>query len=577
MPKAKTGAMHVVKVVSRQKGREYVSWLLRNSYREGGKVKKQTLANLSHLPEPVIELVRRALAGEAVAAAGAGLTITRSLPHGAVAAVLGTLRGLGLETLIERRPSRQRDLVTAMIVARLTDPASKLATASRWADSSLGSLLGVADAGADELYGALDWLLERQPAIERRLARRHLAAGSLVLYDLTSSYVTGRHCELAAFGYSRDRRRDREQITFGLITDAVGRPLAVEAFPGNTADPATVEATLDKLQHRFGLAEVVLAGDRGMLTAARIERLRERGGIGWISCLRAPAIRGLVESGDLQLSLFDERNLAEIAAPDYPGERLIVCRNPALAAERARKRDELLSRTESALAKVAAAVAAGRLRTAATIGLRVGKVLDRAKMGKHFGLDIGDGRFSYARDNARIAAEAALDGLYVIRTSVSDERLDAAGVVTAYKALSHVEQQFRAFKDDLAVRPIFHFRERRVRAHLLLCLLAAYVRWQLETALAPLLFRDEAPPPRIDPVSPPVRSAAARRKDASQRTSDGLPVQSLRGLLGHLATLTRNRVVPAGADERAAFEVPARPTPLQARAFELLGVNPARM
>ncbi len=577
MPKAKSGRMHVVKVVSRQKGREYVSWLLRNSYREGGKVKKQTLANLSHLPEPIIALVRRGLAGETLALGADGLAISRSLPHGAVAAVLGTLRGLGLEPLIERRPSRQRDLVTAMIVARVLDPASKLATAQRWADSSLGGLLQVADADADELYGALDWLLARQARIEAGLARRHLGAGSLVLYDVSSSYVTGRRCELAAFGYSRDHRRDRQQIVYGLITDAAGRPIAIEAYPGNTADPATVETQLDKLQHRFGLAEVVLAGDRGMLTSARIERLRELGGIGWISCLRAPAIRGLVQSGDLQLSWFDETNLAEITSPDYPGERLIVCRNPMLAAERARKRDELLSSTEAALAKVAAAVDAGRLRSAAAIGLRVGRTLGRWKMAKHFVLDIADGRFGYTRDAVRIAAEAALDGLYVVRTSLAAEQLDPAAAVTAYKALAHTEQQFRAFKDDLAVHPIFHVRERRVRGHLLLCLLAAYVRWHLAQALTPLLFRDEAPPQRDDPVLPPQRSAGARRKAHTHQTPDGLPVSSLRGLLVHLATLTRNRVIPAGADERAAFEVLARPTPLQAHAFELLGVNPARM
>jgi hypothetical protein len=577
MPRAKSGSMHVVKVVSRQRGREYTSWLLRNSYREGGKVKKQTLANLSHLPAPIIELVRRALAGEPVGLGVGGLTIERSSPHGAVAAALGTLRRLGLEELIERRPSRQRDLVTAMIVSRVLEPASKLATVAGWGDSTLGAALGVADATEDEAYAALDWLVARQARIERRLADRHLADGDLVLYDLTSSYVTGRHCELAAFGYSRDRRRDRPQITYGLLTDVAGCPLAVRAYPGNTADPATVEDTLDALQRRFGLSQVVLVGDRGMLTSARIARLRQRGGLGWISSLRAPAIAALVEAGDLQLGLFDETNLAEISSPDYPGERLIVCRNPALAAERARKREELLAATEAALAKVAAAVAAGRLKSAAAIGLRAGRVRDRAKVGKHFELDIADGRLAYARDERRIAAEAALDGLYVIRTSLGPGRLDPAGVVTAYKALAHTERAFRALKGELEVRPIYHYRERRVRAHLLLCLLAAYLRWHLERDLAPLLFADEAPPARLDPVAPPLASQEARRKAASHTTPDGLPVRSLRGLLAHLATLTRNRVVPAGADERAAFEVLATPTPLQARAFELLGVSPARM
>ena len=577
MPKAKSDRMHVVRVVSRQRGREYVSVLLRNSYREDGKVKKQTLANLSHLPEPIIELIRRALAGEAFVPADEALQVVRSRPHGAVAAVLGTLRQLDLERLIERRPGRRRDLVTAMVVARVIKPAAKLATVRGWTTSTLADSLGVADATEDEAYAALDWLLERQERLEAGLAQRHLADGDIVLYDVSSSYVTGRHCELAAHGYSRDHRPDRPQVVYGLLLDAEGRPIAVGAYPGNTADPATVEDQLDKLQDRFGLSEIVLTGDRGMLTSARIERLRERGGIGWLSCLRAPDVKRLAEGGSLQLSLFDERNLAEIDSPDYPGERLIVCRNPALAAERARKREALLAATEARLARVAAAVAAGRLKRAAAIGLRVGRLLDRAKVGKHFVLDIGEGRFAYRRDEGRIAAEAALDGIYVLRTSVGPERLDAAGVVLAYKALSHAERGFRTFKLDLAVRPLFHYRERRVRAHLLLCLLAAYVRWHLERAWAPLLFRDEAPPERADPVLPPERSAAARRKDSTHRTPDGLPVSSFGDLLAELATLTRNRIVPRGLGEAAAFEQLTTPTPLQTRALELAGVNPARM
>lgn len=569
--------MHVVKVVSRQNGREYVSWLLRNSYREGGKVKKQTLANLSHLPESTIALIRGALAGETYVPASAALEIVRSRPHGAVAAVLGTLRRLDLERLVEARPSRRRDLVTAMVVSRVIAPAAKLATVRGWSASTLGDGLDLADADEDELYAALDWLLGRQARIEAALARRHLEEGTVVLYDVSSSYVTGRHCELAAHGYSRDHRPDRPQVVYGLLLDAEGRPLAVEAYRGDTADPATVEDQLDKLQRRFGLAEVVLAGDRGLLTQARIERLRERGGIGWLSALRAPAIARLAKGGHLQLSLFDETNLAEIASPDFPGERLVVCRNPALAAERARKREVLLAATETDLARIAASVAAGRLRREAAIGLRVGRRLGRSKVAKHFVLDIGEGRFAYRRDEERIAAEAALDGLYVVRTSVARERLDAAGVVTAYKGLSHAERAFRALKLDLGVRPIFHYRERRVRAHLLLCLLAAYVRWHLERDLAPLLYRDEEPPGRPDPVLPPGRSAAARRKERSHRTPEGLPVGSFDELLTDLATLTRNRIVPRGLGEDAAYEQLTTPTPLQARAFELLGVNPARM
>ena len=568
--------MHVVRIVSRHGDREYVSVLLRNSYREDGKVKKQTLANLSHLPEPLIELIRGWLRGERYLPAGEAFRIVRSLPHGHVAAVLGVLRSLGLESLLDRAPSRSRDLAVALVVARVIGPCSKLATARSLEVTTLGEVMGVAGASEDELYGALDWLLARQARVERALARRHLAEGSLVLYDLTSTYVEGSHCPLARHGHSRDHRPDRAQIEFGLLTDARGCPVAVEAFVGNTADPATVEAQVEKLRSRFGLTELVLVGDRGMLTSARIERLRETGGIGWVSCLRAPAIRALVEAGDLQLSLFDERDLAQITSPQFPGERLVVCRNPALRAERARKREALLAATEEALSRVAAMVGRGTLRSAAAIGLRAGRVVDAKKMAKHFELDIAEGVFAYRRRTEAIAAEAALDGLYVVRTSVPAERLDAPAVVETYKRLSAVERDFRALKgDDLAVRPIFHYREDRVRAHLFLCFLAAYLRWHLEAAWAPLLYRDEAPPPRVDPVGPPERSAGALAKERDHRTADGFPVHSFGTLLAELATLTRNRVVPAGADERAAFELLTEPTPLQARAFELIGVSPA--
>ncbi len=572
----KTPAMHVVRVVSRQRGHEYTSTLLRNSYREDGKVKKQTLANLSHLPEPLIELIRSWLAGERFLPADEALSIRRSLPHGHVAAVLGMTRTLGLPAILDRRPSRARDLAIALVAGRLIAPASKLATAALLGQSTLGAACGVEGADENELYGAMDWLLERQPRVERALAARHLGSGSLVLYDLTSVYVEGSHCPLARHGHSRDHRPDRPQIEFGLLTDARGCPVAVEAFPGNTADPATIEAQVEKLRARFGLTDIVLVGDRGMLTSARIERLRETGGIGWVSCLRAPAIRRLVDGGDLQLSLFDERNLAEITSPQFPGERLVVCRNPALAIERARKREALLAATGDALAKVAAAVAAGRLRTAAAIGLRAGRAVNGRKMAKHFELDIAEGVFTYRRRTAEIAAEAALDGLYAVRTSVGAERLDSAAVVETYKRLSAVERDFRAMKgDDLAVRPIFHWREDRVRAHLLLCFLAAYVRWHLEAAWAPLLFRDEAPPARTDPVAPPERSASVLARERDHATPDGLRAGSFATLLAELATLTRNRVVPAGADERAAFELLSEPTPLQARAFDLIGVAPA--
>jgi len=576
MVKAKTPAMHVVRVVSRQGGREYTSTLLRNSYREDGKVKKQTLANLSHLPEPLVELIRAWLAGERFLAAGEALSIRRSLPHGHVAAVLGLVRSLGLPGILDRRPSRMRDLATALVAGRLIAPASKLATAALLGQSTLGACLGVEGADENELYGAMDWLLARQARVERALAARHLGGGSLVLYDLTSVYVEGSHCTLARHGHSRDHRPDRPQVEFGLLADSRGCPVAVEAFPGNTADPATVEAQVEKLRVRFGLTDIVLVGDRGMLTSARIERLREIGGIGWVSCLRAPAIRSLVDAGDLQLGLFDERDLAEITSPQFPGERLVVCRNPALAAERMRKREALLAATEGALATVAAMVERGTLRSAAAIGLRAGRVVNAKKMAKHFELDIADGHFAWRRRTDAIAAEAALDGLYVVRTSVPVERLDAPGVVATYKRLSAVERDFRALKgDDLAVRPIFHWREDRVRAHLFLCFLAAYVRWHLEAAWAPLLFRDEVPPARTDPVAPPERSGEALAKERDHRTPDGLRVGSFATLMAELATLTRNRVVPAGLGEEAAFEIPSEPTPLQARALALIGVSPA--
>jgi len=568
--------MHVAKVVRPYKDRTYTYHFLRQTYREGRAVKHRTLANLSALPADAIEAIRAVLKGERLVPAGEAFRTVRSLAHGNVAAVLGLARRLELPALLERRGSRARELALALIVARVLAPASKLATAGWLADSTLARRCGIEGATEDELYGAMDWLLARQERIEAGLARRHLVSGSLVLYDVTSTYVEGRRCPLARHGYSRDHRPDRAQIVFGLLTDERGCPVAVEAFSGNTADPATLEAQIGKLRDRFGLAEIVLVGDRGMLTSARIERLRELGGIGWVSCLRAPAIQGLVEAGDLQLSLFDERNLVEIRSPEFPGERLVVCRNPVLAADRARTRDELLAVTEAELTKVAAMVERGTLQSAAAIGRRVGRVDNRKKMAKHFALEIADGVFRFRRDEASIAAEAALDGLYVVRTSVGPERLDAPGVVETYKRLSAVERDFRALKgDDLAVRPIFHWRESRVRAHLFLCLLAAYVRWHLEAAWAPLIFRDETPPERTDPVGPRGRSRAAVRKERDHVTPDGLPVGSFGRLLGHLATLTEHRVVPAGLDERVAFWQLDEPTPLQARAFELLGFTPA--
>ncbi len=569
------GAVHVSTTRRHYKGKLYETHLLRRSYREDGKVKTETVGNLSHLPAELIELVRRGLRGERFLATGdLDLERSASLPHGAVVAILGTLRRLGLESLLDPRPSRRRNLAVALIVARLLAPGSKLDTARRLAQTTLGAVLGVADATDDELYAAMDWLLARQPRIEARLAARHLEPGGLVLYDLSSTWVTGRHNPLARIGYSRDGKPGTLQVEYGLLTDPEGRPVAVEVVAGNTADPATVPAAVEKLRARFGLASAILVGDRGMLTSARIAALRDAS-LDWVSSLRGPALAGLLEAGDLQLGLFDERNLAEIASPDYPGERLVVCRNPLLAAERARKRADLLAATEARLAPIVARVALGRLAGAARIGLAVGRVIDRYKMAKHLRCEISDGALTITRDEASIAAEAALDGLYVLRTSVGPERLAAPDVVRAYKRLTRVERAFRAFKGtDIAIHPIRHWTEPRVRAHILLCMLAYYVQWHLERAWAPLLFRDEQPPELADPVAPARRSAAAERKARTGRLADGTPAHSFRTLLAELATLTRDRVAPAGVPE-AAFEITAVPTALQARALALLELTPA--
>jgi hypothetical protein len=482
------------------------------------------------------------------------------------------MRGLGLARLLAARPRRERELALALIASRVLDPCSKLATVRSWQGSTLAQDLGVADASEDELYRTMDWLLGRQRAIERRRAERHLAAGGLVLYDLTSVVIKGQHCPLARHGYSRDGRRGTLQVEFGLITDREGRPVAVDVFEGNVADPSTVAAQVDRLKQRFGLSEVVLVGDRGMLTSARIESLQQVEGLHWISALRSPQIRRLVEGGALQLSLFDERNLAEIVSEQFPGERLVVCKNPLLAEERARKREELLLATERELERVVQAVEAGRLRGQDAIGLRVGRVLGRFKVGKHFRLAIGADRFSYEREQERIAAEAALDGIYIIRSNVAADRLTGEELVRSYKLLAEVERGFRTLKSiDLQVRPVYHHLADRVRAHIFLCMLAYSVRWQLERAWAPLLFRDEQPPPREDPVAPARRSEQALAKAHTQRLADGSPVHSFRSLLRELATLTRNTVRLAGSPHT--FEKLATPTPLQQRALDLLGLK----
>jgi hypothetical protein len=564
------GSVHVVTTRRHYKDKVYETHLLRRTYREGGKVKNETVGNLSHLPAETIELVRRSLKGETFVAAGGNTEVARSLPHGHVALTWAMARRLGLPALLGP-PGRDRDLAMALIVARVLRPASKLATTRWWADTTLAVDLGVADATTDEVYAAMDWLVGRQDAIEQALARRHLQPGGLAYYDLSSSYVEGRHCELAARGYSRDQKVGKDQIEYGLLTDPDGRPVSVEVFAGNTADPAAFIAAVDKVRTRFKLADLVLVGDRGMITSARVEALRELGGLGWVTCLRASQIKALAEAGAVQLSLFDQANLAEIAHPDFPGERLVCCRNPALAAERARKRAELLAATEAELAKVARQVERGRLVGADKIGLRVGKVVGRYKMAKHFELHITDTQFAYAHRADQIAAEAALDGIYILRTSVAAAQLDSAGVVAAYKQLANVERDFRSLKTiDLELRPIHHHLAGRVRAHVLVCMLACYLLWHLRRALAPVTFTDEHPPARTDPVAPARRSPAAEAKAARRQLADHTPVHSFRTLLDHLGTLTRNQLHFTDPHQPATVELLATPTPLQRRAFELV-------
>ena len=562
-----TGAIHVVTNRRQGKGREYVSHLLRRSYREDGKVKNETVGNISHLPVELVELVRAGLRGEPVGLLAEGFAIERSLPAGHVLAALTMSRRLGLARLLDRQPSRERDLVLAMICQRVIAPASKLATARALSLSTLAGELAVAGADEDELYGALDWLLARQQKIEDRLARRHLVAGELVLYDVSSSYFEGRHCPLARLGYSRDRKRGTLQIIYGLLCDLRGRPVSVEVFDGNLHDDATLPAQLHKLKERFGLRRVVVVSDRGMVTKANIELITEQGA-GFITALKAPQVAKLVKEGSLQLSLFDEANLAEISSADYPGERLVVCRNPLVATERARKREELLAATERGMAEIAARVARGTLAGAAEIGLAVGAIANHFKVKKHFALEISDARFSFARKSEQIAAEAALDGIYILRTSVSEQQLAAADVVRAYKQLAQVERGFRTLKGpELEIRPVHHRLEDRVRAHVFLCMLAYYLTWHLRQAWAPLLFKDEHPTSAADPVAKSARSPSALRKAQSKRTDTGEQVHSYKSLLAELATLTRNTIrLPKTT---ATFEKLAEPTATQARALQL--------
>jgi Transposase DDE domain len=561
--------------------------LLRESYRDRGQIKKRTIANLSDWPSELVEGLRTLLKGGKVMPANKEtIIVRRSLPHGHVAAVLGTLRAIGLDRVLGPVGNRCRDLVIAMIVARLITPASKLATARMLdpatAASSLGDVLGLGDVDEDELYVALDWLGERQPAIEKALARKHLREGTLVLYDVSSSYLEGRCCELARLGYNRDGKKGKLQIVYGLLCAPDGCPVAIEVFEGNTADPRTLGAQIDKVKNHFALKHVVLVGDRGMITQARLDAEIEPAGLDWITALRAPAIKGLAEGGVLQMSLFDERDLAAITSPDYPGERLIVCRNGDLARERTRKRQDLLAATEDDLAAIAAAVARTKkpLRGEAAIALKVGAVVNRHKMAKHFDLVIGEASFEFHRKVDAIAAEAALDGIYVVRTNVPAKALDDAATVGAYKKLAQVERAFRSLKTlDIHLRPIFHWSTPRVRAHVLLCMLAYHVEHHMRAKLAPMLYdetdHEAAASMRTSIVARAERSDAARRKQTTGRTDDGLPVHSFRSLLADLATYSKIQATTA-LNEKYVFTLHTRPTKTQQRAFELLGINADR-
>ena len=561
--------------------------LLRESWRENGKIRKRTLANLSCLSSQVIEGLKVLLrGGVAIASADEVFTVERSLPHGHVAAVLGSARGCGAAVWFGSAPQDLQPLLLAMLVARVIEPASKLATQRQLHDdtasSSLGRVLGVGQCRADDLYRALDWLHEAQPAIERRLARQHLVGATLVLYDLTSTWLTGRCCELAARGHSRDGKRDDPQIVFGLVCTGEGCPIAVEVFKGNTADPATVAAQVTKLKDRFGIEHLAWVGDRGMVTSARIEQVLKPQGMDWVSSLRAPQIAQLAqEHGPFQPSLFDERNLLELTSQHFPGERLVVCRNPLLAQERARKRLELLAATEADLAKIVVATQRARnpLRGQDAIGVRVGRVIGRFHMAKHFELAITETTLAYERKTEAIEAEAALDGLYVVRTSLSAEQLDANATVAAYKSLAHVERAFRSMKTvDLNVRPVFLYRESRVRAHVFLCMLAYYVEWHMRQRLKPMLFDDEqldaASATRSSAVAKAVRSEHAKDKDASRCADDGLPLHSFRTLLKDLGTLAYN-ITHTNASPDTKIALTTRPTPIQAKAFAMLALNPA--
>ena len=572
----RTGTVHVTTTRRHYKDKVYETTLLRRSYREGGKVRNETVGNLSHLPPEVIAAIRAMLAGRRLFDADSELAVASSLPHGHVAAVLGVARSLDLERLLSRERSRERDLALAMICQLIISPGSKLSLTRRFAQTTLSAELALGEVSEAELLDAMDWLLERQGRIEATLASRHLADGGFVLYDLSSSYVEGRHCPLAALGHSRDGKPGKLQVNWGLVCSPEGRPVAVEVHPGNAADPETLPAAIEKVSERFGIARVIFVGDRAMITEAHAETLKGLGA-GFVSALKSAQIRALLGSGDLQLSLFDETNLAEIASTAFPGERLVVCRNPALAAERWRKREELLTATEGELEKVVRMVEGprGRLRgaSAGVIGERVGRVSNRYQVAKHFALSIEDGAFGYERKAERIAAEAALDGIYVLRTTCSGDELSSQAVVRLYKQLKMAERAHRTMKGALGVRPIRHHLVERVRSHFFLFMLAYYVLYELQMRLTPMLFADDAPQAPVDPVAPALRSPAALAKAGSARMQDGSLAYSLADLIAELGTICRNRV--RIGDTEHAFERTTEANEIQAKALKLLGVKPS--
>jgi hypothetical protein len=580
---ARTGPVHVAKIKRTHKGNEYFTYLLRRTCREGGKVKHETLGNISHLGPELIDIVQRSYKGEVFVPAGESVEIARSLPHGHIAAIVGAMRKLGLDRLLSKKRSRDQDLALAMIVLRILNPGSKLATSRGMADqtvlTTLTDILNVESPHVNELYRALDWLGSRQESIEDELAKRHFSEGSLVLYDVTSVYFEGCKCPPARRGYNLDKKKGKLQVVVGLLCNQKGCPAAVEVFVGNTGDPTTLASQIEKVRTRFGLNKVIIVGDRGMITETRLTKdIRIHDGLDWITCLRAPTIKALAKSGELQLSLFDERDLAEITHPDFPGERLIACRNPYLAAQRARTREELLQATEEKLAAVTNATTRPkrRLKGKDKIALRVGKILDKFKVTKHFVIDIMEDSFTYRRNAEGIREESALDGIYILRTSVVADILSSEDTVRAYKGLSSAKRAFRSLKTaDLQIRPVYHYKSDRVQGHVLLGMLAYYVEWRMRQVLAPILFDDDDPKgaqkARTSVIAPAARSEAARRKLAARKTEDGLPVHSFKTLMDDLATVTRNTVRFPGVEQPV--YIYATPTPVQRRAFDLLGVS----